>query len=86
MAVFKGCLRSPEFLPCDISRSEGGMCLLLTQEEVLGWSCSGDTRHLASSLGELLSVRSTVGGGDDSLYLLLPLWTAEQVEVFRPVL
>lgn len=62
------------------------MCLLLAQEEALSWSCSGDTGHLASSLWGAARVRSTVGGGDDSLHLLVPLWMVEQVEVFRPVL
>lgn len=50
MAVFNRCLRSLEFLSRDISRSKGGMCLSLAQEEALGWSSSGETGHLASSL------------------------------------
>lgn len=49
---------------------------------VLSWG--GWTLDILSR--EALSVNSTVGGGDKSSRILPPLWTAELVEIFRPVL
>lgn len=80
MAVFNCCLRSLEFLPCDISRAEGGRRPLLAQEEALDWSCSGEAGCLASSPQEPLGISFTIGRGDKSSYIPLPsgklrMWT-----------
>lgn len=87
MAVFNRCLRSLEFLSRDISRSKGGMCLSLAQEEALGGLLLErlDTWHLPFP-GDAAPCRSTVGGGDTPSHILLPLCTAGWVEIFRLVL
>lgn len=70
MAVFNCCLRSLEFLPCDIFRSERGKCPLLALGEALDWLCSGEAGHLASFPRGPLSISFTVGGGDVTIHII----------------
>lgn len=84
MAVRKSHLRSLQFLPGGISRAEGG-CVLRSLWRRL-WTAPVlerlGARHLPP--GGHSGYVFLLGGGDKAPCTLLPLWTAEKVEVFRP--
>lgn len=67
------------------------MCPLLAPGEARLWvGLVLEMLDTASSARELLSISFTVGGGGGvrelASYILLPLWTAEEVGIFGPVL
>lgn len=63
------------------------MCPLLALGEARLWvGLVLEMLDTASSARELLSISFIVGGGELASYILLPLWTAEEVGIFGPVL